>query len=530
MTNTTTTDVAAAAGEQAHPTHHAQTSPDKPAYIMAQSGEVVTYGELESRSNQIAHMFRVLGLKKGDAIALFMENVPEFLQIAWAAQRAGLYFTAISSRLTASEITYIVKDSDAKVLFTSQGLAQTAKEMPPLVGDIIFINVGESFGDYKSLSDLTKDQPTTPIPDQAAGIDMLYSSGTTGKPKGVRHALPDVPFDAPNAVSGLMMLLYGAYFDMIYLTPAPLYHSAPLRFTMAIQRLGGTTIIMEHFDPEQCLALIQKYKITHSQFVPTMFVRMLKMPQAIRDNYDVSSMKVAIHAAAPCPIQIKRQMIEWWGEVIYEYYAGTEGNGFCSINSQEWLAHEGSVGQAITGILHICDESGKELKAGEEGVIFFESENSFSYHNDPEKTKESKHPLQDQWSTLGDIGKLDEERYLYLTDRKAFMIISGGVNIYPQEAENIIINHPKVADVAVIGVPNEDFGEEVKACVQPVNWADASDELGEDIMAFCKAQLSPIKCPRSVDFEQELPRHATGKLYKRLLRDRYWGKKDSKII
>ncbi len=527
---TSTDEVSAAAGTEAHPTHHAATNPDKPAYIMANSGKVITYRELEERSNQIAQLFLALGLKTGDAIALFMENTPEFLQIAWAAQRSGLYFTAISSRLTASEIEYIVKDANAKILFASQGLAQVAQQVPALCGDIHFVSVGGEIQGYQNFDALVQPQPTAPIPKQIAGTDMLYSSGTTGKPKGVRRPLPDTPFDAPDAVAGLMMLLYGASPDMIYLTPAPLYHAAPLRFTMAIQRLGGTTIIMEHFDPEQCLQVIEKHKITHSQFVPTMFVRMLKMPQEARDKYDVSSIQVAIHAAAPCPVEIKKQMIKWWGNVIYEYYAGTEGNGFCAISSEEWLEHVGSVGRAITGILHICDENGKELPVGEEGVIFFENENQFSYHNDPQKTKESRHPSQAQWSTLGDIGKLDDEGYLYLTDRKAFMIISGGVNIYPQEAENVIINHDKVADVAVIGVPNEDFGEEVKAVVQPINWADANDALAEDVIAFCKQHLSPVKCPKSVDFEKELPRHATGKLYKRLLRDRYWGKKDSKII
>ena len=389
---TSTDEVSAAAGTEAHPTHHAATSPDKPAYIMANSGKVITYRELDEGSNQIAHLFRALGLKTGDGIALFMENTPEFLQIAWAAQRSGLYFTAISSRLTASEVEYIVKDAKAKILFAAHGLTEVAHQVPALCSGTSFISVGGEIDGYKNFAALVKEQPTTPIPDQVAGTDMLYSSGTTGKPKGVRRALPDTPFDAPDAVAGLMMLLYSANPDMIYLTPAPLYHAAPLRFTMAIQRLGGTTIIMEHFDPEQCLQLIEKYKITHSQFVPTMFVRMLKMPKEIRARADVSSIQVAIHAAAPCPIEIKKQMIAWWGNVIYEYYAGTEGNGFCAITSEEWLEHVGSVGRAITGIIHICDENGKELPAGEEGVIFFENENEFSYHNDPQKNERKPPP------------------------------------------------------------------------------------------------------------------------------------------
>jgi acyl-CoA synthetase (AMP-forming)/AMP-acid ligase II len=260
---------------------------------------------------------------------------------------------------------------------------------------------------------------------------------------------------------------------------------------------------------------------------------MLKLPKDIRTKYDTSSMQTAIHAAAPCPIPIKEQMIDWWGPVIYEYYAGSEGNGFCQLNSEEWLAHKGSVGTALTGILHICDEEGEEVPVGESGSIFFEQPEEapgFEYYNDPKKTAESRHPVHKNWTTLGDVGKLDEDGYLYLTDRKAFMIISGGVNIYPQETENLLITHPRVADVAVIGVPNEDFGEEVKAVVQPANWNDAGPALEEELIAFCKENLSAIKCPRSVDFDQELPRHPTGKLYKRLVRDRYWGNKDSKIV
>ena len=528
--NQTNESVLAAAGEMTHPAHHAAAAPDRPAYIMAESGEVITYGQLEARSNQLAHMLRACDVGIGDGVAVYMENVPEFLEIVWGAQRSGVYFTAMSSRLTAPEIAYIVKDSNAKIVFVSAGLAEAAVQLKQHVSkDIRFISIGaiEGYEDYHALRDK---QPTEPIADQAAGTDMLYSSGTTGKPKGIRRPMPETPFDDPDPVSGLMMLLYGAHRDMVYLSPAPLYHAAPLRFTMAALRLGGTAVIMEHFNPDACLELIEKHKISHAQFVPTMFVRMLKMPEAERLKHDVSSLEVAIHAAAPCPIEIKRKMIEWWGNVIYEYYAGTEGNGFCAINSEEWLTHEGSVGRSITGIIHICDENGKELDAGQEGIIYFESENQFTYHNDPTKTKESQHPEHAHWTTLGDIGRVDEEGYLYLTDRRSFMIISGGVNIYPQETENILINHPKVADVAVIGVPNEEFGEEVKAVVQPMDWRDANEAVAEELIAYCRSHLSAIKSPKSVDFEKELPRHATGKLYKRLLRDRYWGKKDSRII
>ncbi|MBO6635193.1 AMP-binding protein [Parvibaculum sp.] len=517
-----------------HPSAHAKTTPDKPAYIMAATGESVTYRELEERSNQLAHFFRDAGLKSGDAIAIFMDNNARFYEICWAAQRAGLYYTCISSRLTASEVAYIADDCNARIFFTSPAVSKVAEEL--LSGNHLPARierkfaVGGSIQGYENFEETRAKFPTTPIADQTAGTDMLYSSGTTGRPKGVKHPLTGGAFDEDTALEGLAMLLYGMDANTIYLSPAPLYHAAPLRWSMTVQRLGGTVIVMEHFDAEEALRLIEKYKATHSQWVPTMFVRMLKMPEEVRAKYDVSSMKVAIHAAAPCPVPVKEQMIRWWGPVIYEYYAGSEGNGFTALNSEEWLAHKGSVGKPLNAIAHICDDEGNELPVGEAGTIYFESESQFEYHNDPKKTKEARHPNHPTWSTLGDIGRVDEEGYLYLTDRKAFMIISGGVNIYPQEAENILVMHPSVADVAVIGVPNEDFGEEVKAVVQPVDWSDAGPALEAELMEFCKNQLSAIKCPRSIDFEEELPRHPTGKLYKRLIRDRYWGNRDSKIV
>ena len=515
-----------------HPYIHAQKTPSKPAYIMASTGETVTFKELDERSNQLAHLFRAAGLKAGDAIAIFMDNNVRYFEICWAAQRAGLYFTCVPSRLTASEVAYIVGDCGARLLFVSKALEPVAAQ---LVSEKLIPKVERCFaigGDIPGYEDYEAARagfPTTPIADQTAGTDMLYSSGTTGRPKGVKHPLTGGPIDEANGLTGLAQLLYGFDENTIYLSPAPLYHAAPLRWCMTAQRLGGTVIVMEHFDAEEALKLIEKYKVTHSQWVPTMFVRMLKMPEDVRKKYDVSSLKVAIHAAAPCPIPVKQQMIDWWGPVIFEYYAGSEGNGFCALDSKEWLAHKGSVGKALNAIVHICDDEGNELPIGEAGTLYFESATQFEYHNDPKKTAESRHPVTG-WSTLGDIGRVDEEGYLYLTDRKAFMIISGGVNIYSQEAENTLVLHPKVADVAVIGVPNEDFGEEVKAVVQPVDWNDAGPALEAELLEFCKQHLSPIKCPRSVDFEEQLPRHPTGKLYKRLIRDRYWGNKESKIV
>jgi acyl-CoA synthetase (AMP-forming)/AMP-acid ligase II len=513
-----------------HPSVIAQNTPDKPAIIMAATGESVTFRELDERSNQGAQLLRKLGIKVGDGIAIFMENNIRFLEICWAAQRSGIYFTAISSRLTAGEVEYIVKDANAKVLIVSHGLAKVAGEVASLIPGVKLLMVGGTIPGYQSYEAETAKMPTAPIADQTSGAAMLYSSGTTGRPKGVRQPLSGLAIDAPAPLLNLVTMLYGINENSIYLSPAPLYHAAPLHYSMTTQRLGCTVVVMEHFDAEAALAAIEKYKASASQWVPTMFVRMLKLPDDVRLKYDVTSMKSAIHAAAPCPIEVKRKMIDWWGPVLHEYYAGTEGNGMCYVNSTDWLTHPGTVGKSLLSPVHICDDEGKELGVGEEGTIYFASAAQFSYHNDPKKTQESRHPQHPEWSTLGDVGKLDADGYLYLTDRKAFMIISGGVNIYPQEAENVIINHPRVADVAVIGVPNEDFGEEVKAVVQPANWADAGPELAAEIMAYCREQLSPIKCPRSVDFEQELPRHPTGKLYKRLIRDRYWGKRDSRIV
>lgn len=512
-----------------HPTIHAEKNPEKLAFVMAGSGESMTYGQMEARSNQGAHLFRSLGLKAGDAIAIFMENNKVYLPMCWAAQRAGLYYACISSRLTAGEVEYIVKDSGAKILITSNYLAQVAAEVAPLIPGVhIFSADGIPEGGYSGLEVALDAQPTTRIADETAGSDLLYSSGTTGRPKGIKVPLSGLGITEPLPIMGLTQGLFGFGEDMIYLSPAPLYHAAPLRYCMSVQRFGGTCIIMEHFDAETYLSLVEKYKVTHSQLVPTMFVRMLKMPEETRRKYDLSSLKAAIHAAAPCPVEVKRQMIEWWGPIIHEYYAGTEGNGMVYTNTPDWLAHPGTVGKAILGTVHIVGEDEQDVPVGEEGVIYFEGGPQFEYHNAPEKTKESRNER--GWSTLGDVGKLDQDGFLYLTDRKAFMIISGGVNIYPQEAENILINHPKVADVAVVGVPNEDFGEEVKAVVQPVNWADANDATAAELLAFCRSQLSAIKTPRSIDFMAELPRHPTGKLYKRLIRDAYWGKKDSKIV
>ncbi|HBZ70617.1 MAG TPA: acyl-CoA synthetase [Deltaproteobacteria bacterium] len=512
-----------------YPAVYARQTPEKAAIVMASTGEILTYRELDERSNRCAQLLWDAGLRPGDGIALFLENHPRFFEIVWAAQRSGLYYTAISSRLTAPEIEYIVHDCGASVFFASHAKRDVAAALPDrLSGVRRRIMLSGVVPGYESYEDSVAAYPAQPLTIELEGSDLLYSSGTTGRPKGVKPPLTGKPAGTMPALLRLLTHLYGAGADSVYLSPAPLYHAAPLRFNLSVQRLGGTCVVMEHFDALEALRLIERYGVTFSQWVPTMFVRMLKLPKVERSGLDLSSHRVAVHAAAPCPTEVKEQMIAWWGPILHEYYGGTEGNGLTALDSREWLAHRGSVGRPVLGEVHIVGESGDELPAGEPGMVYFGNGPAFEYHNDPEKTRSSRN--EKGWSTLGDIGYVDADGYLYLTDRKAHMIISGGVNIYPQETENVLITHPKVADVAVIGVPNEDFGEEVKAVVQPVDMAEAGPQLASELMDHCRQRLADLKCPRSIDFEAELPRHPTGKLYKRLLKDRYWKGHKTRIL
>ncbi|WP_338467606.1 acyl-CoA synthetase [Novosphingobium sp. ZN18A2] len=504
-----------------HPSAHALTHPDKPAVIMAGSGETITYRQLDEASNRFAQLFRARGLKIGDTIALSMENHPQYFALAWGAQRAGLVYVAISCRLAPPEIAYIAQDSGSKLLVGSAYMAKVFDEVAKLAPDVPQLRFDGH--DEHDLDAALAQMPSHAIADERAGCDMLYSSGTTGKPKGVRVPLPEEEhIGAANVLQMLAAQVFGISADSVYLSPAPLYHAAPLRWSMTVHRLGGTVVVMEKFDPETALQLIERYKVTDSQWVPTHFVRMLKLPEDVRAKYNVSSLKCAIHAAAPCPVPVKKAMIEWWGPVLMEYYAGTEGNGFTFISSKEWLERPGSVGRALTGIIRICDENGDEVPRGTEGQVFFEPTEGmqqFEYHNDPAKTADSRN--KHGWSSLGDVGWEDEDGYLYLTDRKSFMIISGGVNIYPQEIENLLVTHPKVADVAVIGAPDPDMGERVVAVIQPADISEAGPALAEELTAWLGPQLSRVKLPRQIDFREELPREPTGKLFKRLLRDEY---------
>lgn len=505
-----------------HPSVHAASSPDKPAVIVAETGETISYAELDAASNRAAQLFRSHGLKHDDVVAFMLENTPHYYGLTWGAQRAGLRYVCISSRLTQDETDYILENSGAKMLVVSASLASAALQLETRIERY---SMGGEIAGWTQIEDALAAMPATRIADERAGVDMLYSSGTTGRPKGVKVPLPEEEeIDAPNSLVMLASAAFGINADSIYLSPAPLYHAAPLRWSMTIHRLGGTVVLMKKFDPEAALAAIQHYRCNAAQFVPTHFVRMLKLPAEVRAQYDVSSMKSAIHAAAPCPVPVKQAMIDWWGPVLLEYYAGSEGNGMTFATSQDWLAHKGTVGRAILGTVHIVGEDNEtEVPVGEEGAVFFESDNVFEYHDDPEKTASSRNSK--GWSTLGDVGKLDADGFLYLTDRKSFMIISGGVNIYPQEIENHLVTHPKVADVAVVGGPHEEMGEEVIAVIQPADMADATDEFRDELGAYARQKLSGVKVPRRIDFMEALPRHDTGKLYKRLLRDQYWEKK-----
>lgn len=502
------------------PAAHARHTPDVPAIVMGR-GEVVTYRELDDRSARLATYLRDRGLTPGDHIAILMENSRAFLEVAWAAQRSGLYYTAINRHLRQSEVQYILDDAGAAALITSESMTDVVDGLELSAAHIRVCTDGTlpGFDDYTAI--LAGHDPL-PIDESVEGREMLYSSGTTGRPKGVRKPLPGTSFGDPTAPPVLIaqgVAARGIGPGSVYLSPAPLYHGSPLVFCMSAQRLGATVVVMERFDPLHCLELIERHRVTYAQFVPTMFVRMLKLSDDERTRYDLSSLQEVTHGAAPCPVSVKHRMIEWLGPIVHEYYSGTEDVGASQISATEWLAHPGSVGRPMQEC-HIVGEDGEELPPGEIGVVYFAGGRPFEYHNDPEKTAGITHP--NGWRTLGDMGYLDDDGYLYLTDRQALMIISGGVNIYPQEAEDVLIGHPAVLDVAVIGVPDEDMGEAVKAVVQLVDPDAASDTLADELLTHCRRELATYKCPTSVDFVPDLPRDPNGKLYKRHIREQYW--------
>jgi long-chain acyl-CoA synthetase len=511
---------------------HAVEHPDQPAIIMGTSGETVTYGEYEARCNQLAHFLRAAGLRRGDHIAVFMENQPRLLEIEGGAERAGLYYTLINIYLAPDEVAYIVTNSRSRLLFSSAAqreVAEAAAAQCPQLERLLITGPGTPPAGWESYEAAVAGCPSDPIPDESLGAAMLYSSGTTGRPKGILRDLPEATPSDPLPVMDFVSAMFGFRKGMTYLNPAPLYHSAPQASVSASLRLGATTVVMEHFDAEPWLALVERYRVTNCQMVPVMFSRLLRLPDEVRARYDTSSLECIVHAAAPCPEHVKRGMIDWLGPIVTEYYGATEANGFTFCDSAQWLAHPGTVGRPILGELLILDDEGRPCPTGVDGTIWFRGATAFQYFQEPAKTAEGR-TADGMTSTVGDIGHVDAEGYLYLTDRKTYMIISGGVNIYPQETENLLSAHPAVLDVAVIGVPNEDMGEEVKAVVQLVNPADAGPDLAQELITYCRDRQAHFKCPRTVDFVPELPRSPTGKLYKRVLRDAYWAGHKTSIV
>ena len=511
------------------PTSHAVARPGSAAIVWGETGEATSYEELDERSRRFANALRGRGMRAGDHLAILMENNPAYLEVVWGAHRAGLHYVAVNNHLLPGEVDYVLADAGVDALVTSPSMAEVVAGLD-LSSVTTRIAVGTGVEGFERYEDLVAAASDGPVEDEQEGREMLYSSGTTGRPKGIRKPLPGTPMGDPTAPAvqiAMGQAEKGVGPGKVFLLPAPLYHSAPLLGSLSAHRLGATVVVMERFDPEGFLRLVEAHRVTHTQLVPTMFTRLLRLPDEVRARYDLSSLEVVQHGAAPCPVAVKRRMIEWWGPIILEYYGGTEEIGWSSITSPEWLEHPGSVGRPVQ-TCHVVGEDGEELPPGQPGLLYFEGGRDFEYHNDREKTAAIANDR--GWRTLGDIGYLDEDGYLYLTDRKAHMIISGGVNIYPQEAENVLATHPAVADVAVIGVPDPEMGEQVKAVVQPVDPAAAGPQLEAELLAFCRSHLSAYKCPRSVDFAESLPRADNGKLYKRQLRERYWEGHDSLVV
>jgi long-chain acyl-CoA synthetase len=501
---------------------HVSAHPDKPAAILAETGQVMTFSQLDARSRSLADGLVARGISPEGRMAILMENNLAYFEAAWAAQRSGLYYIPVNWHLTADEAAYIVSDSGAQVIVSSPALVEAMNSvLGALEPPAICLVTGQARSGWESYDELIEDtaQSNAAPADAVEGSFMFYSSGTTGRPKGIKRPILGERFGSPQPSVAMLRNVFGFSSDTVYLCPAPLYHAAPLGWSMTTQRIGGTVVLMERFDALHLLQLIERYRVTHLQVVPTMFVRLLKLSEYDRSAYDLSSLQQVVHAAAPCPVDVKQQMLDWWGPIIREYYAGSEGTGFCTISSEEWLTHRGSVGKNVMGSIHVLDEEGTELRDGEIGTIWFEGGDPFEYHNDPVKTAESLNSR--GWSTLGDMGSVDAEGYLYLSDRRTNLIISGGANIYPQEVEDVLALHPQIQDVAVIGVPDDELGQRVLAVVSPANPAAAGPDLAAELIEYCRARLAHFKCPRQVVFDDDIPRLPTGKLAKRLLRDRY---------
>jgi long-chain acyl-CoA synthetase len=502
-----------------HIARHAHETPQRPALVMGASGETVTFQQLNRRSRRLARYLSAHGIARGDHIAVMMENNADFFTACWAAQRLGLIYTPINWHLTGGEAAYIVENCGAKALIMSDKTRHVVTAMAGNLDSIIVaLTTGQPFGEFKNLNQAIDSVDDGPDIGRCEGDVMFYSSGTTGRPKGITPKRGELAW---GQLPPLTMYLRGACGlgrDTVYLVPAPLYHAAALVWSMIVLRAGGLLVVMEKFDPREALRLIGELGVTHAQFVPTMFVRMLRLSPTERNEHDLSSLKIVIHAAAPCSPQIKQQVINWFGPIVHEYYAGSEGNGLTAVDSATWLAHRGTVGKPVFGQIHVVGDEGEALPAGQDGLIYFSGGTDFEYYRDPDKTASAFNAR--GWSTLGDIGHIDEEGFLYLSDRRTDLIISGGVNIYPKETEDVLLQHPSVIDVAVIGVPHDELGQEVKAIVELSAGTVASPKLADDMIAFCRERIAAFKCPKSIDFAA-LPRLPNGKMLKRELRDRY---------
>lgn len=501
----------------------ARARPDKVAAHFPDLGRSVTYGALDERSNRIAQWLISLGLQPGDGIAMLMDNRPEFLEIAFGCRRAGLYYTPLSVHLRPQEVAYMMGDAAAKAVIVSPALADLATALlrEGATGEVPRFAVGEGLAGYAALEESLAGFPAAaPLPERPVGREFLYSSGTTGLPKGIKRPL--TPWENREAPEWDMTWksLYGFGPDTVYLSPAPLYHAAPHSYVRRTIVEGGTAVVMAKFEPRRALELIERHRVTHSQWVPTMFVRLLALAEEERRRFDVSSLRCAIHAAAPCPVEVKERMMAWWGPILWEYYAGSEGVGNTVASPQDWLARKGTVGRPVNGVrLHICDEDGQELPSREVGRIWFEGAPRFAYHNAPDKTAAAYNDR--GWATLGDLGWVDEEGWLFLSDRRADLVLSGGVNVYPAEVEAALARHPGAAEAAVVGIPHEDLGEQVHAVVVPRDPRADQDALRAELEALCREQLAGPKRPRSYEFVEELPRSEAGKLLRRILKERY---------